>query len=440
MPSPALLHPLHSIPRMSALASARPGDPQPLHRRGRPAADDRRRAYEDEPARRIAFSLSTLAALPTLAALSALARCTLARCAPVLAALSLAPKLAHAAPVSLPANAPPTNPHSLPTATTRPANPHSLPEPTAPAASPSSPSTPARDPIAPPPAPTRNDADLKAEADRLFRAGDLPGAATLWAELAAQLDPSTDRNLLIWKALGAWERAFAADHDHRHLCAARDLAVAVLSDHLRQDHRLEFELRLQAIDRALADQGDPAVLCIADAALLTTTTPHDVASATTSSPAATTSAPTLAPSSSSVSAPTTPTLLTAAPTINEPTAPAGRPALIAGAITVPIGAALFGLMTYAILEDARQIAIVDRYDAKNQSVGLTPDEATDARDALARARAASYLTLGSGIAGAALTLTGTALLIHGQRQRRRHLALHPTIAPTGAALTLSGRF
>ena len=97
-------------------------------------------------------------------------------------------------------------------------------------------------------------------------------------------------------------------------------------------------------------------------------------------------------------------------------------------------------MTYAILEDARQIAIVDHYDAKNQSVGLTPDEATDARAALARARAASYLTLGSGIAGAALTLTGTALLVHAQRQRRRHLALHPTIAPTGAALTLSGRF
>ncbi|HRI09332.1 MAG TPA: hypothetical protein PKW35_16035, partial [Nannocystaceae bacterium] len=64
--------------------------------------------------------------------------------------------------------------------------------------------------------------------------------------------------------------------DHRHLCAARDLALAVLRDHLRQDHRLEFELRLQALDRALTDQGDPAVLCTADTGLLTTSTPRDV--------------------------------------------------------------------------------------------------------------------------------------------------------------------
>ncbi|HRI10572.1 MAG TPA: hypothetical protein PKW35_22280, partial [Nannocystaceae bacterium] len=81
--------------------------------------------------------------------------------------------------------------------------------------------------------------DLKAEADRRFRAGELADAAALWAQLGAPLEPGSDRHLLIWKALGAWERAFAADHDHRHLCAARDLALAVLRDHLRQDHRLE---------------------------------------------------------------------------------------------------------------------------------------------------------------------------------------------------------
>ncbi|HRI10576.1 MAG TPA: hypothetical protein PKW35_22300, partial [Nannocystaceae bacterium] len=234
--------------------------------------------------------------------------------------------------------------------------------------------------------------------------------------------------------------------DHRHLCAARDLALAVLRDHLRQDHRHEFELRLQALDRSLADLGDPTVLCIADATALLAASPSSASPPRAASAAPAAATPNSPPTSQSPSPTTTPAVhpppapATAADATTDRPTSAGRPALIAGAITLPIGAALLGLMTYAILEDARQIAIVNRYDAKNQSVGLTPDEAAEARDALARARAASYLTLGSGIAGAALTLTGTALLVHGQRQRRRHLALVPALAPTGAALTLSGRF
>lgn len=435
MPSPALLHPLHSIPRMPTLAPARVAREasqtilRRLDLRRRSSADARR----DRPA---AFPVAPLATPSTLAAPSTLtALSTLARSALTLATLTLTPQLAHGATSSLPdAAAPPVDPHSLPTATAPHADPHSLPAPAA------TPPSPVLDP-AHPAAPTRNTADLKAEADRLFRADDLPGAAVLWAQLAVQLEPGPDRNLLIWKALGAWERAYATDHDHRQLCAARDLARAVLRDHLRQDHRLEFELRLQALDRALADLGDPSTLCIADTAALLTT--HTAASAATSSASPTAapspSSPTPAPSSPS----TTSEHLTPAALVDA-RPPAGRPYLIAGAITLPLGVALLGVMTYAILEDARQIALVDRYDAKNQTLGLTPEEAAEARDALARARAASYLTLGTGIAGAALTLTGTALLIRGQRQRQRHLALHlalhPAVAPTGAALTLSGRF
>ena len=472
MPSPTHLHPLHSIPRMPALAPARPGEPRPPLRDERPTADDRRHPHEDEEASSIALPFSPLAAL----ARCALARCALAHNGIPLAALvslaTLAPQLAHAAvPLSetaspatspgatapaaspasssMPAIAPlappaasPASPSTSPLAPLAPpaASPASPASPSIPPL-PASPSTPALDPLAPPLAPTPSPADLKAEADRLFRAGDLPGAATLWAQLAAQLAPGTDRYLLIWKALGAWERAFAADHDHRHLCAARDLALSVLRDHLRQDHRLEFELRLQALDRALADQSDAAALCIADTSALLATSPNTTPTPPpTPTPTPLTAAP-LANSSSSppppIAAPAAP-LAADAPLDHAP--PPARPYLIAGAITLPLGLAALGLMTYGLLEDARAADDLRDFAHKNATTGLTPQEATAARRALARGQAGTDLAIGTGITAGALFITGVALLAHGSRLRARYLALRPVLTPALAGLTLTGSF
>ena len=272
-----------------------------------------------------------------------------------------------------------------------------------------------------------SEADLSAEADRRSRAGDPAGAAALWAQLAARVEPGATRYVFGWKAIVAWERAYAVDHDPRHLCAAHDLTRVVLRDHLRYDHRHEFEIRLGTLEGALADHR-PLHLCATEAPPSSSTPPPpaDRPSSTSLSP----------PAPLSVEPPTA-ARVPPAPAVDTRSARRSR---IAGAIALPLGVGLLGVMTYAIAEDARQIALVRDYDAKNQRVGLTPDEAADARQALARARSASYLTLGSGVAGAALTLTGAALLVHTRRQLRSNLAFRPTFAPTSAAFTLAGRF
>ena len=261
-------------------------------------------------------------------------------------------------------------------------------------------------------------AELATEATRRSEAGDLAGAAALHAEAARGPGELLERLVAAWKAINLWEEAFEGDGSATHLCAARSLALTMLGEPMAADFRRDFEGRLGRLEVRLAGVGgaqacepavEPAVVLTNDRTPTDRASPREQALA---GPAETAGAP----------------------------ATRGRGFRIGGGVSLGAGIGLLGAMTYGIVVDAQAAVDVRYYSVKNESVGLTTEEAAEARAAFARGREASYLALGTGIAGGALVVTGAALLFYGRRLRRAAVDVVPTLSPTTAGIGISGRF
>lgn len=108
---------------------------------------------------------------------------------------------------------------------------------------------------------------------------------------------------------------------------------------------------------------------------------------------------------------------------------------IAGGVTLGLGAGLLGVMTYAIVSEARGRARVDAFDGAMCPLGTAEhDELLALRDEILGAR---YLAIGTGVAAGVTAALGTTLLVLARRSARaRRLALAPWWSRTGAGLTL----
>ena len=257
-------------------------------------------------------------------------------------------------------------------------------------------------------------AELATEATRRSEAGDLAGAAALHAEAARGPGELLERLVAAWKAINLWEEAFEGDGSSTHLCAARSLALTMLGEPMAADFRRDLEGRLGRLEVRLAGVGgaqacEPAVVLTNDR-----TSPADRAS------------------------PRDP--VSSRPAEKAGAVTRGRGFRISGGVSLGAGIGLLGAMTYGLVVDAQAAVDVRYYSVKNESVGLTTEEAAEARAAFARGREASYLALGTGIAGGALVVTGAALLFYGRRLRGAAVDVVPTLSPTTAGIGISGRF
>ena len=257
-----------------------------------------------------------------------------------------------------------------------------------------------------------------AEATRRSEAGDLAGAAALHAEAARGPGELLERLVAAWKAINLWEEAFEGDGSPTHVCAARSLALTMLGEPMAADFRRDLEGRLGRLEVRLAGVGgaqacepavEPAVVLTNDR-----TSPADRAS------------------------PRDP--VSSRPAEKAGAVTRGRGFRIGGGVSLGAGIGLLGAMTYGLVVDAQAAVDVRYYSVKNESVGLTTEEAAEARAAFARGREASYLARGTGIAGGAVVVTGAALLFYGRRLRGAAVDVVPTLSPTTAGIGISGRF
>lgn len=134
-----------------------------------------------------------------------------------------------------------------------------------------------------------------------------------------------------------------------------------------------------------------------------------------------------------------------APRPTPPTRPARdqvRPWTIAGGVTLGLGGALLGAMTYALFMRRASYVAIRQLDALAEARG----EATTTE----LAAAAAYtevgerhrtLAIATGVSGGMLAAAGvTALLLSQLRSRRSHVAFLPALGPWGASLALRGAF
>jgi hypothetical protein len=119
-------------------------------------------------------------------------------------------------------------------------------------------------------------------------------------------------------------------------------------------------------------------------------------------------------------------------------APSPKSLRIAGGITVGLGAALLGVMTYALVQQHRRLTDARAIERDTTGRKITRDEYDALLDHRARAHNNQLLALGTGISAALTTGLGVALLVMGRKQQPRRVALAPwwLSSGTGVSLTL----
>ncbi len=165
-------------------------------------------------------------------------------------------------------------------------------------------------------------------------------------------------------------------------------------------------------------------------------------------------APTALPSSPSpapASAPAPAPVLVSAPVSVRPERPRGpvpagpavppRQLRVAGGVTLGLGGALLGVMTYGVAVEAQRKARANSIAAGAGARPLTADEYTRLIELRADAMSARYVAISAGVAAGVATGLGTMLLVLARRSTRaRRLAIAPWWLPGGAGLSLGAQF
>lgn len=263
-----------------------------------------------------------------------------------------------------------------------------------------------------PPLASARAGDLWEEAQRLESESSFAAAAELWEELMGTATTPDEREVAAYRAQQARRIVAAATGDTGHLCRARSIVARFLARaDLEDDSRRDFEGFAAEIDRALADLGERCEP--------RPEPPPRVAEASTQGEPGPEPAPAVAPK------------------------PTGKALAISGGVLVGVGAALLGLTTYGIVEDARGAAEILRHASKNETTGLTIDEAADVAAGKRRSEFGSRVAIAAGLSGGAALVAGVTLLVvkaRRDRARRSGVDLHPTLGPGSAGLVLRGSF
>ena len=246
----------------------------------------------------------------------------------------------------------------------------------------------------------------------------MAAAAELWEELIGTATTPDEREVAAYRAQQARRIVAASTGDTDHLCRARSIVARFLARaDLEEDSRREFEGFAEEIGRALVDLGERCEP-------RPEPTPP-VAEASTQGELGPEPPPAVAPISADRSKST------------------GKALAISGGVLVGAGAALAGLMTYGIVEDARGAAEILRHASKNETTGLTLDEADDVAAGKRRSEFGSRVAIAAGLSGGAALVAGVTLLVVKARRDRARWSgvdLHPTLGPGSAGLVLRGSF
>ena len=162
-----------------------------------------------------------------------------------------------------------------------------------------------------------------------------------------------------------------------------------------------------------------------------------------------TPAPAAAPIPAEPSAPTaepppavTKTRSAPAPTTNNPPSDVIPPRhlKIAGGITLGLGAALLGVMTYGIATEARQRTGVAAIRERSPDCPLTEADYNNLQNYRENALTGRRVAIGTGIAAGVMTALGTTLLVLAQRSARlKRWSAAPWWSPTDAGLMVRVR-
>ena len=113
---------------------------------------------------------------------------------------------------------------------------------------------------------------------------------------------------------------------------------------------------------------------------------------------------------------------------------------IAGGVTLGIGAALLGVMTYGIVRESRQRARVVEIRDRAPDCPLTPEEARELETLRDNASSGRRIAIGTGVAAAVMTGLGTTLVLLARRaERQQRWSAAPWWSPSGAGLVLQVR-
>lgn len=113
---------------------------------------------------------------------------------------------------------------------------------------------------------------------------------------------------------------------------------------------------------------------------------------------------------------------------------------IAGGVTLGLGVALLGVMTYGIIAERHTLSSAYKIRDESPDCPLSPDQLADLRDLHSDALADRRIAIGAGIAaGVTAALGGTLLGLAGRSKRTKRWSTAPWWSPTGAGLTLHVR-
>lgn len=153
--------------------------------------------------------------------------------------------------------------------------------------------------------------------------------------------------------------------------------------------------------------------------------------------------------------PPAPAPVVTAPPVAEPAAPAPAPTIattptpdaipprqlkIAGGVTLGLGVALLGVMTYGIIAEARTRGNAAKIRESSPDCPLTPEQLAELQGLRSDAQTGRRIAIGTGIAAGVTAVLGGALLELARRSTRsKRWSAAPWWSPTGAGLSLHVR-
>ncbi len=287
----------------------------------------------------------------------------------------------------------------------------------------------------------------------LYLALALPPAAHAHNERAMDLDEAGRLD----EAVVALEAAYAAMPDARADLEGREQILAALRSVLVRRHketgapeplcRLRSALRahVEALELALADTPDRIELTgnrerIAEVNHQLAAYPPDACSPKPEPPPpeiSSNNSSTPAPDPS-VSAPSKNPPIQ--PTTNSSTdAPSPHSLRIAGGISLGLGAALLGVMTYAIVDERRHLGAARTLEDQIGTNPISRPQYAALEAHRDRARTDVALAVGTGISAAITTGLGVALLVLARKRSPKRVALAPMWLSSGTGVSLTLR-
>jgi len=240
------------------------------------------------------------------------------------------------------------------------------------------------------------------------------------AERAPRIADPQERALELFRGYQSWMDAYDADGEQSRLRAARLLLLSIVDDD----------------ELGAAVRSDAAELLAGLEAQLETP-PRDSQSRV---PLIGEAGASPEPQDEAVRA--TGAVLTPAASVDSPRVE-GRGLLIAGGVTLGVGASLLGAMTYGLVEDFRAAAEIRDFTQQKEARTLTNAEWARSQTIVDRGRSGAQLATLAGISGGLSVVTGAVLLFVGRRRKRSQntpLAITPSAGAGQAHIMLRGRF